>query len=181
MSNNLLEELKYKIAQYEEQVKALTQSVNQKNMELNNIALKMSELRSRVEMKKTDEYYRAWAKMENTLLAEGEYVELFKSSDALIHDCGSFMAEYLVTNKPVLFLEKNNYKMPLNEFGKLCLNQHYIARKKQTIITFLDDVVLGSNDPMKEQRLAFVNNELKMNSSELVADRIFKEIKMDLL
>ena len=52
MSNNLLEELKYKIAQYEEQVKALTQSVNQKNMELNNIALKMSELRSRVEMKK---------------------------------------------------------------------------------------------------------------------------------
>ena len=54
MSNNLLEELKYKIAQYEEQVKVLTQSVNQKNMELNNIALKMSELRSRVEMKKTD-------------------------------------------------------------------------------------------------------------------------------
>ena len=46
--------MKYKIAQYEEQVKALTQSVNQKNMELNNIALKMSELRSRVEMKKTD-------------------------------------------------------------------------------------------------------------------------------
>ena len=30
MSNNLLEELKYKIAQYEEQVKALTQTVNQK-------------------------------------------------------------------------------------------------------------------------------------------------------
>ena len=54
MSNNLLEELKYKIAQYEEQVKALTQSVNQKNMELNNIALKMSEIRSRLEMKKTD-------------------------------------------------------------------------------------------------------------------------------
>ena len=42
---------------------------------------------------------------------ETEYVELFKSSDALIHDCGSFMAEYLVTNKPVLFLEKNNYKI----------------------------------------------------------------------
>ena len=54
MSNNLLEELKYKIAQYEEQVKALTQTVNQKNIELNNIALKMSEIRSRLEMKKTD-------------------------------------------------------------------------------------------------------------------------------
>ena len=54
MSNNLLEELKYKIAQYEEQVKALTQSVNQKNMELNNMALRMSEIRSKLEMKKTD-------------------------------------------------------------------------------------------------------------------------------
>ena len=54
MSNNLLEELKYKIAQYEEQVRALTQAVNQKNMELNNISIKMSEVRSRLEMKKTD-------------------------------------------------------------------------------------------------------------------------------
>ena len=54
MSNNLLEELKYKIAQYEEQVKALTQNVNQKNLELNNIAIKMSELRSKLEMKKSD-------------------------------------------------------------------------------------------------------------------------------
>ena len=54
MSNNLLEELKYKIAQYEEQVRALTQTVNQKNMELNNISIKMSEVRSRLEMKKTD-------------------------------------------------------------------------------------------------------------------------------
>ena len=54
MSNNLLEDLKYKIAQYEELVKALTQNINQKNMELNNIAMKMSEIRSRLEMKKTD-------------------------------------------------------------------------------------------------------------------------------
>ena len=54
MSNNLLEELKYKIAQYEEQVRALTQSVNQKNMELNNMALRMSEIRSKLEMKKSD-------------------------------------------------------------------------------------------------------------------------------
>ena len=54
MSNNLLEELKYKISQYEEQVKALTQNVNQKNIELNNIALRMSELRTKLEMKKTD-------------------------------------------------------------------------------------------------------------------------------
>ena len=54
MSNNLLEELKYKIAQYEEQVKALTQSVNQKNLELNNMSLRMSEIRSKLEMKKAD-------------------------------------------------------------------------------------------------------------------------------
>ena len=54
MSNNLLEDLKYKIAQYEEQVKALTQSVNQKNLELNNMSLRMSEIRSKLEMKKAD-------------------------------------------------------------------------------------------------------------------------------
>ena len=54
MSNNLLEDLKYKIAQYEELVKAITQNVSQKNLELNNIALKMSEIKSRLEMKKSE-------------------------------------------------------------------------------------------------------------------------------
>ena len=54
MSNNLLEDLKYKIAQYEELVKAITQNVSQKNIELNNIALKMSEIKSRLEMKKSE-------------------------------------------------------------------------------------------------------------------------------
>jgi hypothetical protein len=33
----------------------------------------------------------SWERSEN-----GDYIDLFKL-DALIHDCGSFMAEYLIT------------------------------------------------------------------------------------
>ncbi|MBQ9096323.1 MAG: hypothetical protein IJY53_08305, partial [Akkermansia sp.] len=36
---------------------------------------------------RTDEYYKQWATMPNTQVEEGEYRELFWSSDAMIHDC----------------------------------------------------------------------------------------------
>ena len=52
--SNILEELKYKIDQYEESVKGLSQNINRKNAELNNLSILMSELKSRLEMKKLE-------------------------------------------------------------------------------------------------------------------------------
>jgi CDP-glycerol glycerophosphotransferase (TagB/SpsB family) len=48
---------------------------------------------------KTDKYYKEWENGKNTILTTGSYMELFKSSDAMIHDCGSFIIEYLYTKK----------------------------------------------------------------------------------
>lgn len=53
---------------------------------------------------KTDHYYSAWESLSNAQLETGEYVDLFMSSDAMIHDCGSFTIEYHYTLKPVLYL-----------------------------------------------------------------------------
>ena len=42
---------------------------------------------------KTDAYYQLWDSMPNTQYENGEYIDLFMTSDAMIHDCDSFRFE----------------------------------------------------------------------------------------
>lgn len=55
---------------------------------------------------RADAYYEAWRRLPNATVAEGDYIDLFLTSDAMIHDCGSFRAEYFYTKKPVMYLVK---------------------------------------------------------------------------
>lgn len=115
---------------------------------------------------KTDKYYEKWENLENTQVDTGPYIDLFNSSDALIHDSSSFTAEYLHTGKPVLFTKKESVDDKLNIFGKKVLEQHYIAYEGQDIVDFIDDVILNGNDNMAEQRDDFYRNTLNPNSSK---------------
>ena len=109
---------------------------------------------------KTDNYYSKWKNSPNTSYQEGQYIELFHSSDAMIHDCGSFVFEYLFMKKPVL---RPVYTVPLEEmYGDLgldCLAQHYKAYNKDDVETFIKNVI-GGVDPLKEQREKFVDEIL---------------------
>ena len=99
-----------------------------------------------------------WRNSPNTACQEGQYADLFHSSDAMIHDCGSFVFEYLFMNKPVL---RTVYTVPLEEmYGKLglaCLRQHYKASaySMEEVENFIKNVIDGV-DPLKEQRAKFV-------------------------
>lgn len=127
---------------------------------------------------KTDAYYHQWSTMTNTQYKNGDYMELFMTSDALIHDCGSFTGEYLITGKPALFTTKDirgTYKQS-NHFGKKCLDLHYIATTVEEVRTFLDDVVLRGNDPRKEVRNKFADSELKMKGATTAGDNVYKDL-----
>lgn len=51
------------------------------------------------------EYLDMWEKLPNARVSRfGEYSDIFKTSDGMIMDCGSFLGEYLYVNKPLLFL-----------------------------------------------------------------------------
>ena len=41
-------------------------------------------------IKRTDSYYKQWCTLENCQLETEEFIDLFMTSDAMIHDCGSF-------------------------------------------------------------------------------------------
>lgn len=124
---------------------------------------------------KTDIYYNKWIHLENGQFENSEYADLFLTSDALIHDCGSFIAEYLITGKPSLFMIRNESVMKeWSEFGEQAIAVHYQSRNKIELINFIENVVLNENDGMKEKRNDFVQNNLipknNLNASQNIMD-----------
>lgn len=132
---------------------------------------------------KTDAYYDLWDNMPNTSLRDGEYTGLFMTSDAMIHDSGSFLIEYLYVNKPVL---RTLNDIPLedmyNQFALKCLDQYYKAHNEQDIEQFIQNLINGV-DPLKEQRTKFVNEVLMPigSPSQNIIDDILDSIDNQIL
>ncbi|MCI9845889.1 CDP-glycerol glycerophosphotransferase family protein [Flavobacterium pectinovorum] len=130
---------------------------------------------------KTDNYFNKWEKLENGQYGDGYYIDLFLTSDALIHDTGSFMAEYLITEKPVLYMIRNESIMDYwSVFGEKTLAVHYLSRNQKQVIDFIENVVLKENDSLKEERNAFVKNTLlpkkNLTASENILNYLEEEI-----
>lgn len=126
-------------------------------------------------IKRTDSYYKQWCTLENCQLETGEFIDLFMTSDAMIHDCGSFCVEYLYSRKPVMFVSCN-FAQQLegkSEFGVLALRQHYIGQNSSDIIEFLENVVLAGNDSLFESRDKFCHDYLIPPNGQTVADNIY--------
>ena len=127
---------------------------------------------------RADAYYSRWAEGANTQLETGDYIDLFKGSDAMIHDSSSFSVEYHFTGKPVLFTaaDLNPITSILNDFGQAAIQVHYQGKDFDDITSFLDNVVLKGDDPMKEDRQAFYNQYLMPPGGKSVAENIYQEI-----
>jgi len=129
-------------------------------------------------LEKTEDYYNRWAKLENGQIEQGDYIDLFKTSDAMIHDCGSFTAEYLYTKKPVLFqIKDDKVQEQFNSFGQLCFDYHYHAYSIEETEQFIKDVVIAGNDPKKEQREQFYKDYLYPKDGVMPSEKIFELLK----
>jgi hypothetical protein len=129
---------------------------------------------------KTGEWLTKFLANPNTEYSEGgEFLELFANSDAIIHDCGSFILDYLYTGNACCFMTKSDEqtRQNTNELGQECLEHYYRAYKKEDILNFIDQVVLTGKDPLKEGRIQFVETKLKLNYPH-AADVALREIKM---
>jgi hypothetical protein len=127
---------------------------------------------------RTDIYYNKWESLENGQFEGGGYIDLFLTSDALIHDCGSFMGEYLITGKPSLFMVRDESIMEYwNTFGEKALAVHYQSRNKKQVIDFIENIVLNENDSMKEERNNFVQNNLIPKNNQTASENILKYLE----
>lgn len=111
---------------------------------------------------RTEKYYQEWDKLENAQKVEGRYIEIFKHSDAMIHDCGSFVFEYLYAHKPVMFLyaaDGRKERVVVNQFSRDAKAVHYPGHSVEDIENFIQSVIAGS-DPMMEEREDFYRKNL---------------------
>ena len=100
--------------------------------------------------------------MPNTQLEEGYYIDLFLTSDAMIHDCASFTGEYLFSKHPVLFVIRDQQQVEShwNPFGRKCYDLHYHAQGIEDIEAFINDTVISGLDPLRHEREDFFSQYL---------------------
>lgn len=107
----------------------------------------------------------------------GDYLETFVNSDALIHDCGSFTAEYLYLDKPVcrILRSRDDLDVEYNSFARECLACHELVDSRDGILRFINDVVLDGKDEKHELRKTMMH-KLKKNFPH-VSESIVKNLK----
>ena len=134
---------------------------------------------------KTDSYYQYWDEQEFSQLDLGEYIDLFLSSDAMIHDCGSFLAEYLYLRKPVLYmLNKNNGENYYNHFGLNALYSCRISRNFSDVEKFIWSLISIKEFSITKTHFDFYKLELLpyfdgKKPSEIILSKIKESLSND--
>ncbi len=122
-----------------------------------------------------EDYINKWDELPNArTIQDGNYIDIFKTSDAMILDSVSFLAEYLFTQKPCLFLT-SSYNT-FNDFGMTIKESHYQTdgNNFDEIENFIDKVLVEKNDSMKEVRGKIYNKYLNFNNGLLASEYIYK-------
>ena len=126
---------------------------------------------------KTDKYYACWAEMSNTIINEADYLDLFMTSDGLIHDCCSFTIDYMYAHKPVLYIKSTpGYPDNTNEFFHKAYDVHYKASDIEEIKSFIEERVLKGNDTLLSERDGFVRQYLVPPGGKSAAGNIINMI-----
>lgn len=127
---------------------------------------------------RTNGYYHEWESLDYAQVDYGEYIGLFKYSDAIIHDCGSFTAEYLFMNRPAMYLingTEERVKAEFNEFGQRCFDCYEHGVTHEQIEAFINNVINGV-DKLKEKRQTFYDSYLKPPYGRTACENIIRSI-----
>jgi len=121
-----------------------------------------------------DDYFNSWEQIGQVYL-EGDYFDIFRTSDLLITDCGGFLTQYLPTKNPVIHLISSNGEKR-SSIGDKSSQNYYKANNMNELNNIFDMLVNKKEDPLKEKRLLDASKIL-LNSSDNIINELQKEIK----
>ncbi len=99
-----------------------------------------------------DEYIEQWNRLENAVVYDkGDYFGIFKTSDVMITDSSSFLAEYYPSKKPLIFMNKSS-RSGFNDFGKRLVETFYQPDSLAEIDGLLKTLLLDGKDILKPLR-----------------------------
>ncbi|MDR0741854.1 MAG: CDP-glycerol glycerophosphotransferase family protein [Puniceicoccales bacterium] len=125
-----------------------------------------------------DEYYAAWEKY-GTIIRGGDYFDLVKTSDCLITDCISFLADYFPSGKPVFHLRRSDQSREFNDFGKDIIGTYYQIYSNAELEKLFSRVMIDGDDFMASQRLEQME-KLQLLSDETASKRVFDHLQKEL-
>lgn len=122
---------------------------------------------------RTARYRAALEVLPNVVFQQGgDYFDTFANSDALIHDCGSFLAEYFYTGRRQCYMVENEaaLRAQYNVFGNRVLDYVSFASCEDEIVAFVRDVV-ASDGPLVLDAMAtdFARREICLNHPHATA------------
>ena len=129
------------------------------------------------------EYLQAWNNLPNALVYLGAYYQaIFATSDGMIHDSASFVAEYQFANKPMIFLTREGEVF--NELGEKILKTAYLVdgRDFEGIVAMIQRVFIEGDDYKADERKKIFNKclnypkHLGMSASEFIFKTISQEL-----
>ena len=111
---------------------------------------------------------------------EGDYLEIFSKSDAIINDCGSFSIEWLLTGKPGCFVKNPDLKEEhLTPLMRKAISEYSIANSKEDIINFINQINKETHDKNYEMK-QWVRENVAVNYPN-VSKKILEDIKQEIL
>ena len=134
--------------------------------------------------KSCEEYFRKWNDLPNSLVYMGAYYqEIFATSDSMIQDSSSFVAEYQYVDKPMIYLTRDTQEH--NKLGEEILNASYCVDGKDLdgIAMLIQRVIIDGNDYKAAERKAVFDKYLNypkyngMLASEFIYKSIADEFK----
>lgn len=127
---------------------------------------------------RTDAYYYQWESMPNTQLETGAYIDLFMTSDALVHECGSFMIEYHYSQNPCMYVMEgfDHFYDGMNALGQKALDLHYKGCNMSDVEAFINEVVFDGKDTQREARKDFFDSQLLPPNNKSTARNICDDL-----
>ena len=139
--------------------------------------LKYALLRNKImTMEEIENYYNEWREIGN-IYEQGDYFDIFKTSDMMITDGCSFLGEYLPTTKPLIRLVGDK-ALKLNKLGEMIVSGYYQVYNKEEFEKQIYDIVVNKEDTKKELRENLIKEIIdeKETSSHKIYSYILKTI-----
>lgn len=96
-------------------------------------------LEGRLRQNTLDEFVQEWERLPNCCICTGQYAELFAASDLLVTDGLSFLTEYQLFRKPLIFIDSGRH-VPFNAIGNLaqaCAHRvHSFEEMRQAVLDY---------------------------------------------
>lgn len=132
-----------------------------------------------------EEYFQRWNELPNAQVCTGAYYqEIFATSNGLINDSGSFIAEYQYVNKPMIFLTRKK-SWRFNSLGESVLQASYCVDGTDLdgIAKMIQEVFIEGKDYKAAERREVFDKYLNypkytgMLASEFMYKSIVDELK----